>query len=91
VKAHILYDKEGAIGAVVFQATELDGELEIQPQEGQYVTTVDLSVAFPENSADTGVRGAGSEDPSRQLYLIARNLRNGYRVDPRGKRLEKRR
>lgn len=85
--AHIIHDSSGKIISVVFQGTEVEGELELQPQtEGELVTTVDLSEVFPESTVDTG---AGSGGPRRDLYQIARDIRSGFRLDVKRKKLER--
>jgi hypothetical protein len=49
MRAHRIHDDAGRIRSVVFQATEMEGDLEIEPsQEGERVTAVDLSEIFPE-------------------------------------------
>jgi hypothetical protein len=85
--AHIIHDDGGRIRSVVIQATEVEGELEIRSdQEGELVTVVDLSEILPESVVDMD---ADSESSRHHLYLIARDIRSGFRVDAKRRKLER--
>jgi hypothetical protein len=85
--AHIIHDKDGTIKSIVFQGTEIEGDLEIQSDtRGELVTPIDLSQVFPEGALDTG---AGPESSRHRLYLMARDIRSGFRLDPKRKTLER--
>lgn len=85
--AHIIHDKSGSIKSVVFQGTELEGELEIEPGEGEdSVTAVDLSEVFPERAVDSD---AEHEDSRHLLYLLARDIRSEFELDVERKTLKR--
>ena len=76
--AHLTHDADGTIRSVFFQSSEIeDGELEIQSDDdSEFVTTVDLHETFPELAVD-----AGAGLSRHHLYLLARDIRSGFRVD----------
>lgn len=85
--AHIIHDNRGTIRSIVFQGAEVEGSLEIQPdEEGEFVTTVDLDEVFPESRVDTG---ADSGSSRHHLHLIASEIRTGFRLNAERKTLER--
>jgi hypothetical protein len=51
--AHIIHDDRGTIKSVIFQGTEVQGDLEIQSEgKGDLVTVVDLTEVYPERAVD---------------------------------------
>jgi hypothetical protein len=84
--AHIIHDADGTIRSVIFQSPEIEGgELEIQSDDdSDFVTTVTLHDTFPELAVDSGA------EPSRHhLYLLARDIRRDFRIDPERSTLER--
>ena len=85
--AHIIHDSGGTIKSVVFQGTEVEGELRIQAaNEGELVTTVELDEIFQESPVATRDRLGGS---GHHLFLLARDIRSGFRLDLQRKTLER--
>jgi hypothetical protein len=83
--AHIIHDSSGAIKSIAFQSTEVDGQFEVRSvDKDDSVTAADLSEVFPENAVD---QGTGSS--RHLLYLLARDIRTGFRVNVKRKTLEK--
>jgi hypothetical protein len=75
MKAHVIHDAGGTIRSVVFQSTELDGELEIASEEpGDTVTAVDLD-------EDVAPGRTGSEPSHQDLSELGRRIRSGFEVD----------
>jgi hypothetical protein len=86
--AHILHDEGGNINSVVIQATEIEGVLEVQSdQEGELVTTIDLSKVFPGSGVDARTDFG---DSRHHVNLIAQDIRSGFRVDVNRKTLVRR-
>jgi hypothetical protein len=87
--AHIVHDKQGTINTIVLQGTEVEGgELEIETEdEDALVTTIDLSEAFPGIAVDREAGGSGQS--GHYLHLLARDIRNRFRVDPSRKKLSR--
>jgi hypothetical protein len=88
MRAHIVHDDAGNIKAVVFQSTDVQGELEIQSdQKGESVTAVDLGSVIP------GVTVSKDADPAttgHYLDLIGREIRSGFRFDKKSSALQPR-
>ena len=83
MKAHVIHDARGTIKSVVFQSTELEGELKITSDgRGDVVTTVEL-----DEEAAPGRTRADLSD--QHLSELGRKIRTGFRVDKDRRTLEK--
>jgi hypothetical protein len=83
---HIFHDKNGTIKSLAFQSIRVQGTLELQSDaEGELVTVADIKEDFPE-SDHIDPEAEGSRD---QLRRISHEIRTGFRLDVKRKRLEK--
>lgn len=76
MKAHVIHDASGTIKSVVFQSTDVEGELEISTEDAaDQVTMVDV---------DDAPAGA----PGDELSTLGKKIRTDFKVG-KGRKLEK--
>ena len=75
MKTHVIHDTRGTIKSVVFESTELGGELEIVSEGADdTVTTVDLREIAPGRDDGGGLS-------VRDLSELGHEIRTGFVVD----------